>query len=107
MHDIDTNGNGPALLALSTLESLNVDNDFLSNLKSAYSICAYFSNDNNERRLRQKIEKSSDGLFRYHNRVVISRPANALIKALLFEYHDNAGHPNYRRLTASLLERFW
>ena len=33
MPDIDTNGNGPALLALSTLEALNVDDDFLSNLK--------------------------------------------------------------------------
>ena len=77
--DIDTNGNDHVLLALSTLEALNVDDDFLFNLKGACSTCAYFSNDNNERRLRQKIEKSSDGLFRYHNRVVIPRPANALI----------------------------
>ncbi len=46
--DIDTNGNVPKLLALSTLESLNVDDDFMSNLKGAYSTCAYFSNDNNE-----------------------------------------------------------
>ena len=106
MLDIDTNGNGPALLALSTLEALNVDDDFMSNLKGAYSTCIYFSNDNNERILRQKIEKSSNGLFRYHNRVLISRPANALIKALLFEYHDNAGHPTYRRLMASLLTNF-
>ncbi len=51
-------------------------------------------------------EKSSDGLFRYHSRVVIPRPANALIKAFVFEYHDNAGHPNSRRLMASLLKRF-
>jgi len=62
--DIDTNGNGLALLALSTLEVLNVDDDFMSNLKGTYSTCAYFSNDNNERRLRQTIEKSSDGLFK-------------------------------------------
>ncbi len=106
MPDIDTNGNGPALLALSTLEALNVDDDFMSNLKGAYYTCALFSNDNNESRLRQKIEKSSDGLFRYHNCVVIPRPANALIKALLFEYHGNVGHPNYRRLMASLLKRY-
>ena len=52
------------------------------------------------------IEKSSDGLFRYHHRVVIPRPTLALIKALLVEYHDNVGHPNYRRLMASLLKRF-
>ena len=107
VHYIDTNGNGPALLSLSTLEALNVDDDFLSNLKGAYSTCAYFSNDNNENRLRQKIKKSSDGLFRYHNQVVILRPANALIKALLFEYHDNIGHPNYHRLMDSLLKRYW
>ena len=73
--DMYTNGNGHALLALSTLEILNVDDDYLSNLKGAYSTCAYFPNENNERRFRQKIEKSSDGLFRSHNRVVILRPA--------------------------------
>jgi len=56
------------------LEALNVDDDFLSDLKGAYPTCAYFYNDNNERRLRQKIDKSSDGLFRYHNRVVIPSP---------------------------------
>jgi hypothetical protein len=54
--DIDTNGNGPALLALSTLETLNVDDEFMPNLKGTYSPCAYFSTNNNERRLRQKIE---------------------------------------------------
>jgi hypothetical protein len=26
---------------------------------------------------------------------------------LLFEYRDNVGHPNHRRLMASLLTRFW
>ena len=83
------------------MEALNVDDDYLSILKGAYSTCAYFSNDNNERRVKLEIEKSSDGLFRYHNRVVIPRLANALVKALLFEYHDNDGHTNYRRLTAS------
>jgi len=83
--EIDTNGNGPALLALSILEAFNVDDDFLSNLKGTYSNCAYFSNDSNERRLMQKIEKLSDGLFRYHNRLVIPCPTNALIKALLIK----------------------
>jgi hypothetical protein len=94
-------------MPLSKSEALNIDDDFLSGLKGAYSTCAYFSNDNNKRRLRQKIEKSSDGLFRYYNLVGIPRPANDLIKALLFEYHDTAGHPNYRRLMASLLKRYW
>ena len=40
--EIDTNGNGHALLALSTLESLNVADDFMSNLKRAHSTCAYW-----------------------------------------------------------------
>jgi len=94
--EIHSNGNDPALLALSILEALNVDDDFMSKLKGAYSIFAYFCNENIERRLRQKIEKSSDGLFRHHNRVVILRPANALIEALLIEYNDNVGQLNYR-----------
>ena len=107
VHDIDTNGNGHALLALSTLEALNADDAFLSNLKGgACFTCAYFSNADNVRRLRQAFEKSSDGLFTYHNRVVIPHPANALIKALLSKYHDNDDHPNYRRLMAFLLERY-
>ena len=76
---IDTKGNGPALLELSTLEALNVEDDFLSSLKGAYSTCAYYSNENIKRRSRQNIKKSSYGLFIYHNRVVISRPANNLI----------------------------
>ena len=105
MFDINTNGNGSALLILSTLEALNVVDDFLSNSKGAYPTCIYFSNDNNERISRQKIKKSSDGLFRCHTRVVIPRPANALIKALQIEYHDNVGHPNHRRLMASLFKR--
>ena len=59
--DIDTNGNGPALLTQSTLEALNVDDDFLSNLKGAYSTLAYFDNESIEKRLRQKIENHPTG----------------------------------------------
>ena len=79
----------------------------MSKLKGAYSSCNYFSNENIERRSRQEIEKASDGLFRYHNRVVISRPARALINAIFIEYHDNDGYPNYRRLMTLLLKRYW
>ncbi len=56
---------GPALLALSTLESLNDGDDFMSQLKGAYSTSNFFSDKNIERRKRQFIEKSLDGLFRY------------------------------------------
>ena len=44
MHAIDNNYDDPALLALSTLEILNVDDDFLSKLKGAVSSCNNFSN---------------------------------------------------------------
>ena len=74
------NDNEPALLALST-EILNVDVDILAQLKEAYTSCNYFSDDNSLRWQSQKIEKSTDGLFRYHNRLVIPRPAQALKSA--------------------------
>ncbi len=106
MSYIDNNGNDPALLALSTLETLNVDEDFLSKLKRAYSICNYFFDENIEWRLRRRIEKSFDGLFsRYHNRVVIPVRQVLWLKALLIEYHGNVGPFNYRRLMASLIRR--
>jgi hypothetical protein len=37
--DIIYNGSDPALLALTTFQSLNVDDDFLSQLKGACSSC--------------------------------------------------------------------
>jgi hypothetical protein len=57
------NGNDPALLALTTYQSLNGDDDFLSHLKGAYSSCNYFFDENTSRRKRRLIEKSSDILF--------------------------------------------
>jgi hypothetical protein len=106
VHDIIYNGNDPTLLAMTPFQSLNVDDDFMSQFKGAYSSCTYFYDENIGRRKRPLIEKSTDGLFRYHHRVVIPRPTLALIKALLVEYHDNDGHSNYRQLMASLLTRF-
>ncbi len=46
---ITNNGNDPALLALATLETLNVDDDFLSQLKGAYSACNFFFDRNIEK----------------------------------------------------------
>ena len=84
VHDIDTNGKDPSLLALSILLIFNVDDNFLSKLKGSYSFCNYLSNENIEKRLRQKIYKSSVGLFQYHNRVVIPRPVSNIIKAFFY-----------------------
>jgi hypothetical protein len=86
---------------------LSVDDVFLSQLRGAYSDCKYFSEENIDKRKSKNIIKTNDGLFMYHNRLVIPRPAHPLIKILLFEYHDNCGHSNYRRVLASLLKRFW
>jgi hypothetical protein len=74
--DVLNNDNEPTLLALST-EILNVDVDFLHQLKEAYTSCNYFLDENSLRWKSKKIEKSTDGLFRYHNRLVIPRPAKA------------------------------
>jgi hypothetical protein len=49
VHGIDTNGNDPTLLSLSTVELLNGDEEFLSKLKGAYTSCSYLSNENIER----------------------------------------------------------
>ena len=57
MPDIDFDGNEASLLALSTFEILNVDDDFLSKLRGANSSCNHFSNENIKRRLSKKIEK--------------------------------------------------
>ena len=61
--DVLNNDNEPALLALS-MKILNVDVDFLAQLKEAYTSCNYFSDENSLRWKSQKIENSTDGLFR-------------------------------------------
>jgi hypothetical protein len=93
-------------MALSTIELLNVDDDFVTQLKGVYFSCNYFPDENIDRRKRKLFKKPSGGLFTYHTRVLIPRPVLAFIKAMLIEYHDNDCHPNYRRLVASLLKRF-
>ena len=102
--DVLYNGNEPALLALTT-EDLNVIAYFLTQLKEAYSSCNFFSEENSSRRKSQKIMKSADRLFRYHNRLVIPRPSQALKEVLLLERHDNDDHSNYHRVLATLLKR--
>jgi hypothetical protein len=50
--DIIYNSNDPALLSLTTFQSLNVDDGFLSQLKGVHSSCNYFSRENVGRRKR-------------------------------------------------------
>ena len=105
--DIDTNGiDATLLLALSTME-LNVDDDFLSKSKGAYSSWNQFSGENELRGKRQTILKSLDGLDRCHYQVVIPRPAGDSKRKLLLEYDDSDDHLDYRRFTTSLFTRYW
>ena len=104
--DLCYQSNDASLLVLSA-DMISVDDDFLTKLKNAYSSCSYFADEANARWKSHGLTKSSEGLYTYHDRLVIPRPAQELRNLLLTEYHDNAGHPNWRRLLASLLKRFW
>ncbi len=53
------NVNDLVLMALPSLESFNIDDDFLSQLKGAYSTCNFFSDENIERRKRHLIIEKS------------------------------------------------
>ena len=77
MLNVICNGNELVLLAIPAEDVLNVDVDFLTQLKEVYSSCNYFSEENSPRWKSQKIVKSTDGLFRQHNHLVIPRPAKA------------------------------
>ena len=56
MLDVIYNGNDPALLALSA-EELNVEVDFLTQLKKAYSSCYNFSEENSPRWKSKKMSE--------------------------------------------------
>ena len=91
------------MLVLSA-DIVSVDDDYLTKLKTAYSACSYFV-DEKTRWKGHGLIMSSDGLYTYHDRLVIPRQAQDLRILLLTEYHDNVGHPNWRRLLATLLKR--
>ncbi len=97
--------NDTALMVLSA-DTASVDDDFLTKLGTAYASCSYFD-DEKTRWKRHGLVNSPDSLYTYHDRLVIPRPTQDLRILLLAEYRDNAGHPNRRRLLATLLKRFW
>ena len=70
-----------------------------------FSSCSYFA-DEKTRGKGHGLIKLSHGLYTHHDRLVIPRPAQNLRILLLDEYHDNVGHPNWRRLLATMLKRF-
>jgi len=95
--------NDIVLLVLSA-DIASVKEGFLTKLKIAYSSCSYFA-DKKTRWKNHGRTKSFDGLCTYHDRLVITRPAQDLRILSLTEYHDNVGHPNWRRLLVTLLNR--
>ena len=91
-------------LALDAVD-VSVDESFRQQLMEAYASAKYFSDSG--RWQHDKLEKSTEGLFLYHGRIVIPRPACQLRDVLFAEHHDAAGHPSWRRLLAVLLRKYW
>ena len=58
-----------ACLAMNA-DEISVDENFSEKLKKAYETTSYF--DDSTRVLQDGIKKSADGLFLYHDRIVIS-----------------------------------
>ena len=48
------------------------------------------------------LNKSLDGVYTHHDRLVIPRPAQDLYILLLTECHYNVDHPNWQRILATL-----
>jgi len=103
--DLCYQSNDTAFLVLST-NIVSVDDDFLTKLKSCYSSCSYLC-DEITRWKGHGMIKSSYGLYSYHDRLVIPRPAQDLRFSWLNEYHDNAGGPLWRRFLVTLSKRVW
>ena len=102
---IDTTGDAAVDLLVLNAEDISVDEGFRLRLITAYKTMDYFGADGNWQ--KDKLHKTADGLFLYHGRIVIPRPALELRVMLMSEMHDNAGHPHWKRLLASLLKRYW
>ena len=68
--------NDTALLVLST-DTVSVDDDFLTKLKTAYFSCSYFA-DEKTRWKGHGLINSPNGLYTYHDRLVIPRPTQDL-----------------------------
>jgi len=88
-----------------SVDIVSVDDCVLTKLKTAYSSCSHFANEQTRWKGHGLI-KSSDGLYTYHDWLVIPRPVQDLRILLLTKYHYNVGHSNWRRLLAPLLKGF-
>jgi hypothetical protein len=76
--DLCYQSNDFALLLLSE-DIVCVDDGFLTKLKTTYSSCSFFGDEKTRwKNYHGPIIKSSDGLYTYHDRLVIPRPAQDL-----------------------------
>jgi len=96
--------NDEFLLVLNAAE-VCIDEAVLQQLRAGYAANQYFSDDGRWR--RDKIVRSDDGYFYYHGRLVIPRNAVSLRHSLLHEFHDELGHPSWKRLLARLMTKYW
>ena len=84
---------------------VSVSEAVLQQLQEGYAATPYFSDDGRWR--YHKLTKDEQGLFWYHGRLVIPRPAAQLRELLLSEFHVQNGHCGHKRLMAKLMERYW
>ena len=73
VHDLCYQSDDTALVVLSA-NIVSIDDGFLTKLNTAYSSCSCFADE----KIRWKghgLIKSSNGLYTYHDRLVIPRPA--------------------------------
>jgi hypothetical protein len=62
------------LLLVFSADTISVDDDFVTNLKTTYSSCFFLDSVKSPWKHHERI-KSSDGLYFYHDRLVMPRPA--------------------------------
>jgi len=102
--DGDVPENNEFLLVLNATEAC-IDEAVVQQLLAGYAANQYFSE--NGRWRRDKLTRSDNGFFFYHGRLVIPRNADSLRQSLLHEYHDELGHPGWKRLLARLMTKYW
>ena len=93
--------NETSLLVLSA-DIVSVGEDFLTNMITEYSSCSYFADEKTRWKGHAGLIKSSDGLYTYHDRLVIPRLAQDLCILLLIECAYNVSHQNWPRLLTTL-----
>jgi hypothetical protein len=88
VHDLCYQSNNMSMLVL-TADIVSVDDDFLTNWKFLVLLIRWWIK---ARWKGHGLNKSSDGLYTHHDRLVIPRLAQDLCILMLIECHGNGGH---------------